>query len=37
VCREDDVRELRGLVELIFPSWRDAEEGTGGFGLAGSA
>ena len=37
VCREDDVREVRGLAELILPSQRDAEEGTGGFVLAGSA
>ena len=31
VCREDEVREVRGLAELILPSQRDAEEGTGGF------
>jgi hypothetical protein len=37
VCREDDVREVRGLAELILPSQRDAEERTGGFVLAGSA
>ena len=37
VYREDDVREVRGLAELILPSQRDAEEGTGGFVLAGSA
>ncbi len=37
MCREDDVREVRGLAELILPSQRDAEEGTGGFVLAGSA
>ena len=35
MCREDDVREVRGVVELIFPSWRHAEEGTGGFVLCG--
>jgi hypothetical protein len=33
VCREDDVREVRGLAELILPSQRDAEERTGGFVL----
>ena len=37
MCREDDVREVRGLAELILPSQRDAEEGMGGFVLAGSA
>ena len=37
VCCEGDVREVRGLAELILPSQRDAEEGTGGFVLAGSA
>ena len=37
MCREDDVREVRGLAELILPSQRDAEERTGGFVLAGSA
>jgi hypothetical protein len=35
VCREDDVREVRGLAELILPSQRDAEERTGGFVLDG--
>ena len=33
VCREDDVREVWALVELSFPSERDAEEGAGGFAL----
>ena len=37
MCRKDDVREARGLAELILPSQRDAEEGTGGLVLAGSA
>ena len=37
MCREDDAREVRGLAELILPSQRDAEEGTGGFVLAESA
>ena len=36
VCREDDVREVRALVELSFPSERDAEEGAAGVVLAGS-
>jgi hypothetical protein len=37
MCRDDDAREVRGLAELILPSQRDAEEGAGGFVLAGSA
>ena len=37
MCREDDVREVRGLGGVVFPSPTRGEEGAGGLVVAGSA